>query len=229
MKIALIGATGFVGTALLKELTDRGHSVTAIARHPEKLAGAGTGPGADAGTGPRSLVRAAAADILNVEELAGLLKGHDVVVSAYNPGWSDPKIYEHYLAGARAIQAAVKQSGVKRLIVIGGAGSLEVAPGVQLIDTPNFPAEYKPGSSAARDYLRELRQEKELEWTYFSPAILMGPEHPGVRRGQYRLGLENPVFDTEGKSMLSVEDLAVAIVDEVEKPKHVRVRFTAGY
>jgi putative NADH-flavin reductase len=118
---------------------------------------------------------------------------------------------------------------VKRFIVIGGAGSLEVAPGVQLIDTPQFPAEYKPASSAARDYLRELNQEKELEWTYFSPAILMGPDHAGVRRGQYRLGLDNPVFDAEGKSDLSVEDLAVVIADELEKPMHVRMRFTAGY
>jgi uncharacterized protein len=118
---------------------------------------------------------------------------------------------------------------VTRFIVIGWAGSLEVAPGVQLIDTPNFPAEYKPASSAARDYLRELSQERELEWTYFSPAIFMDQEHSGVRRGHYRLGLDNPVFDAEGKSVLSVEDLAVVVADELEKPKHVRMRFTAGY
>ncbi len=217
MKIALIGATGFVGSALLKELTDRGHEVTAIARHPEKLAVKGL------------LVHPMAADIGNVEQVAALVKGHDVVVSAFNPGWDDPKIYEHYLAGARTIQEAVRKSGVKRFIVIGGAGSLEVAPGVQLIDTPQFPAEYKPASSAARDYLRELKQERGLEWTYFSPAILMGPEYPGVRSGRYRLGLDNPVFDAEGKSMLSVEDLAVVIAEELEKPKHVRIRFTAGY
>jgi uncharacterized protein len=136
MKIALIGATGFVGSALLKELTDRGHQVTAIARHPEKLTVKGP------------LVHPVAADILNVQQIAGLLKGYDAVVSAYNPGWGDPKIYEHYMAGARAIEEAVKISGVKRFIVIGGAGSLEVAPGVQLIDTPQFPAEYKPGASA---------------------------------------------------------------------------------
>ena len=217
MKIALIGATGFVGSALLKELTDRGHEVTAIARHPENLAVKGP------------LVHPVAADIGNVQQIADLVKGCDVVVSAYNPGWSDPMIYEHYLAGARAIQEAVRVSGVKRFIVVGGAGSLEVAPGVQLIDTPQFPAEYKPASSAAREYLRELRQEKEMAWTYFSPAILMGPDQPGVRLGHYRLGLDNPVFDAEGKSMLSVEDLAVAIADELEKPKHVRMRFTAGY
>jgi putative NADH-flavin reductase len=217
MKIAVIGATGFVGSALLKELTDRGHEVTAIARHPEKLTVRGP------------LVHPVAADILDVQQVAGLLKGNDAVVSAYNPGWDDPKIYEHYMAGARAIQEAVRVSGVKRLIVIGGAGSLEVAPGVQLIDTPEFPAAYKAGASAARDYLREIRQEKGLEWTYFSPAILMNHEHSGVRRGQYRLGLDNPVFDTEGESVISVEDLAVVIADELEMPKHVRMRFTAGY
>lgn len=217
MKIALIGATGFVGSALLKELTDRGHEVTAIARHPEKLAVKGP------------LVHPVAADIGDVQQLAGLLKGHDAVVSAYNPGWDDPKIYEHYMAGARAIQEAVRGSGVKRLIVIGGAGSLEVAPGVQLIDTPQFPAQFKPGASAARDYLRAIRQEKELEWTYFSPAILMNHEHSGVRRGHYRLGLDSPVFDSEGNSVLSVEDLAVVVADELEKPEHVRQRFTAGY
>lgn len=217
MKIALIGATGFVGSALLKELTDRGHVVTAIARHPEKLAVKGP------------LVHPVVADIGNVQQIAGLVKGCDAVVSAYNPGWDDPEIYVHYLAGARAIQEAVRVSGVKRLIVIGGAGSLEVAPGVQLIDTPQFPAQFKPGASAARDYLREIGQEKGLEWTYFSPAILMNQEHSGVRRGNYRLGLENPVFDAEGNSVLSVEDLAVVIADELEKPKHVRMRFTAGY
>jgi putative NADH-flavin reductase len=217
MKIALIGANGFVGSALLKELTDRGHEVTAIVRHPENLAVKGP------------LVYPVAADVLDVQQIAALVKGCDAVVSAYNPGWGDPMIYEHFLEGTRAIQEAVRRSGVKRFIVIGGAGSLEVAPGVQLIDTPQFPAEYKPGASAARDYLREMKQEKELEWTYFSPAILMNHEHSGVRRGHYRLGLDNPVFDAEGNSVLSVEDLAVVIADELEKPKHVRMRFTAGY
>lgn len=217
MKIALIGASGFVGTALLRELTDREHTVTAISRHPEKLHIKGP------------LVHPVAADILNVQLVADLMKGHDVVVSAYNPGWGDPKIYEHFMAGARAIEEATRRSGVKRLIVIGGAGSLEVAPGVQLIDTPKFPAEYKAAASAARDYLGEIRQDAELEWTYFSPAIFMNHEHSGVRRGHYRLGLDNPVFDEEGKSVLSAEDLAVAIADEVEQPKHVRMRFTAAY
>jgi len=217
MKVALIGATGFVGTALLKELTDRGHEVIAIARHPENLGL----------KGPH--VHPVTADAFDAEQIANAVKGSDVVVSAYNSGWTNPRIYEDFMDASRAIQEGVKRSGVKRLIVIGGAGSLEIKPGLQLIDTPQFPAEYKRGASAARDYLNEIRQEKELEWTFFSPAILMNHETAGVRRGHYRLGLDNPVFDADGKSVLSVPDLALAIVDEVEKPRHIRKRFTAAY
>jgi putative NADH-flavin reductase len=182
MKIALIGATGFVGTALLKELTDRGHEVTAIARHPEKLA-------------KSPLVHPKAGDVMDPKQVTELVKGNDAVVSAYNSGWTNPRIYEDFMEASHAIQQGVKNSGVKRLIVIGGAGSLEIKPGLQLIDTPQFPAEYKRGASAARDYLIELRNEKDLEWTFFSPAILMNHDTSGVRKGHYRLGLDNPVFD----------------------------------
>lgn len=217
MKVAIIGATGFVGTALVKELTDRGHDVIAIARHPEKV------------TIKNPLVHPVAADVMDKDQVAKAVKGSDVVVSAYNSGWANPRIYEDFLAGSRAIQAGVKAAGVKRLIVIGGAGSLEIKPGLQLVDSPQFPAEYKRGASGARDYLNELRHENELDWTFFSPAILMNHENSGVRKGHYRLGLDNPVFDAEGKSALSVEDLAMAIVDEVEQARHIRKRFTAGY
>lgn len=217
MKVAVIGATGFVGTALLKELTDRGHEVTAIARHPEKL------------TIKSPLIHPVAADAMDKDQVAKAVKGNDVVVSAYNSGWTNPRIYEDFIAGSRAIQAGVKASGVKRLIVIGGAGSLEIKPGLQLVDSPQFPAEYKRGATAARDYLDELRHENGLDWTFFSPAIMMNHENSGVRKGQYRLGLDNPVFDAEGRSMLSVEDLALAIVDEIEQGRHIRKRFTAGY
>jgi putative NADH-flavin reductase len=217
MKIALIGATGFVGSAILKELIDRGHEVTAISRHPENI------------KLKSPLIHPVAGDILDAQQVANLVKGQDAVINAYNPGWTNPKIYEEFLAGSRAIQAGVKKAGVKRLVVIGGAGSLEIAPGVQLIDTPAFPAEYKPGASAARDYLREISQEKDLDWTFFSPAILMNHDTSGTRRGHYRLGLDNPVFDDQGQSVLSAEDLALAIVDELEHPKHIRKRFTAAY
>ena len=216
MKIALIGATGFVGTALLKELTDRGHSVTAIARNPGKLQST-------------ALVHPVKGDVMDAKVVAELVKGHDAVVSAYNSGWTNPRIYEDFMEASHAIQAGVRASGVKRLIVIGGAGSLEIKPGLQLIDTPQFPAEYKHGASAARDYLNELKNEKDLEWTFFSPAILMNHDTSGVRKGHYRLGLDNPVFDEKGQCVLSVEDLALVIVDELEKPRHIRQRFTAAY
>ncbi|WP_276381479.1 NAD(P)-dependent oxidoreductase [Flavobacterium sp. H4147] len=213
MKIALIGATGFVGSAILNELADRKQEITAIARTPKDTANATW----------------IATDIFNVDALAEILKGHDAVVNAYNPGWTNPNIYDDFLAGSKAIQEAVKKSGVKRYITIGGAGSLFVAPGLQAVDTPDFPKEFYAGATAARDYLNILREEKELDWAFFSPAFEM---HQGIttgRTGKYRLGLENPVFNDEQRSILSVEDLAVVIADEIETPKHHQVRFTAGY
>jgi putative NADH-flavin reductase len=133
------------------------------------------------------------------------------------------------MEGAPRIQEAVKKAGVKRLIVIGGAGSLEIAPGKQLVDQPDFPAEFRDGAAAARDFLDILKKEEDLDWTLLSPAIFMNPSTSGKRRGRYRTALNQPVFDKDGKSAISVEDLAVAIVDELEKPQHIRERFTAGY
>lgn len=217
MKTALIGASGFVGIHLLQELLQRGHHVTAIVRHPEKITIAH----------PNLTVKKG--DILNEDEVAPLVKGHDAVVSAYNPGWTNPNIYEEFLQGSKSIQNGVKKAGVKRLIVIGGAGSLFVAPGVQLIDTPQFPKEFKAGANGARDYLNIIQKETDLDWTFFSPAIEMHHGTAGVRRGTYRTALDNPVFDENNRSILSVEDLAVAIVDELEHPKFSRKRFTAAY
>ncbi|MFW0737983.1 NAD(P)-dependent oxidoreductase [Flavobacterium sp. T12S277] len=213
MKIAIIGATGFVGTAILNELASRNHEITAIARNPKD----------------NSNVNWKSADIFDVPALAAILKGNDVVVNAYNAGWTNPNIYDDFIAGSKAIQEAVKQSGVKRFITIGGAGSLFVAPGLQAVDTPDFPKEYYAGATAARDYLNILKEEKELDWAFFSPAFEM---HHGIttgRTGKYRLGLDNPVFNDDQRSILSVEDLAVVIADETETPKHHQVRFTAAY
>lgn len=217
MKLALIGASGFVGSAILKEALDRGHQVTAIVRSPEKISLS------------HPNLKAVKGDVFNTEALAALLKGQEAVISAYNPGWTNPAIYEDFLKGSGSIQAAVKKAGVKRYIVIGGAGSLYIAPGLQLIDSPKFPAEWKPGAQAARDYLNILNNEKELEWTFLSPAIEMSSLHPGVRTGSYRKGLDNPVFDANGRSAVSVEDLAIAVIDELENPAHIRQRFTIGY
>ncbi len=216
MKIALIGATGFVGTALLHEALTRGHHVTALVRDPAKLAT------------PHDHLRVVPGDVHQPEELARQLAGYDLVLSAFNPGWSHPELYQAFLAGSRAIERATAQAGGPRLLVIGGAGSLFL-DGHQLVDGPHFPAEYKQGASAARDYLAELRKNAQLDWTFFSPAIEM---HPGIatgRTGQYRLGTESPVFDAEGRSFHSVQDLAVAVLDEAEQHRFSRQRFTAAY
>ena len=216
MKVALIGASGFVGTAILNELLQRGHIITAIVRNPEKIKKAEN-------------IIAVKADVLNESEVADAVKGNDIVISAYNAGWANPNLYNEFLEGSKSIQAGVKKAGVKRLIVIGGAGSLYVADGVQLIDTPQFPQEYKAGASAAKDYLNFLKEEKELDWSFLSPAIEMNHSTSGIRNGVYRTGLENPVFDANNRSIISVEDIAVAIADEIEDAKHSRQRFTVAY
>jgi putative NADH-flavin reductase len=203
MKIALIGASGNVGTRVAAEASRRGHAISAISRHPEKQPAL-----------PR--VTPVQGDAADAAGLPKLLAGHDAVVSSTRFAGSD----------ARALIAAVKKSGVKRLLVVGGAGSLEVAPGVALIDTPQFPAAYKPEASAGRDFLNALRGEKELEWTFFSPAAFFGP---GERTGKFRLGGDQLLVGVDGQSRLSMEDYAIALVDELEKPRHVRQRFSAAY
>lgn len=214
MKIALIGATGYVGSHLLKEALHRGHEVTAIARNPEKV------------TLENPQLTLAQGDAQNEDEVAKLVAGHDAVLNAFNGGWTNPNIYNDHLAGSQAIQNGVKKAGIKRLLVIGGAGSLEAAPGLQLVDTPQFPAEWKAGALSARDYLTILQKEEDLDWTFLSPAILL---EPGERTGQFRKGLDQPVFDENGVSKVSVEDLSVAVLDELENPQHIHQRFTIGY
>ncbi|WP_428330954.1 NAD(P)-dependent oxidoreductase [Mucilaginibacter sp.] len=213
MKVALIGASGFVGTAVLTELLNRDYKVTALVRHPEKIS-----------TVNEDLT-IKAADIFNTTALAELISGHDAVVSAYNPGWTNPEIYADFIKGSESIQQAVKASGVKRLLVVGGAGSLEI-DGKQLVDGLQFPAEYKPGATAARDYLNIIRKEEALDWTFLSPAINL---HPGERTAKFRLGTDSPVFDAAGKCEIYVEDMAVAIVNELENNNYIKKRFTLGY
>ena len=213
MMIAVIGATGFVGQAIVAEALARGHEVGAIARHPEKLAEA---PG---------LARIAG-DVRDADAVAKLVAGYDYIVSAYNPGWTNPDIYNDYVKGAAAIVAGAKQAGLP-LLVVGGAGSLEVSPGVQAVDLPEFPEAWRAGAKAARDGLNAIRKETVLDWTFLSPAALIEPEAP--RTGRYRLGADNPVVDpATGTSHVALADLAVAIVDEAEQRRHVRQRFTVG-
>jgi putative NADH-flavin reductase len=216
MKVVLIGATGFVGSAILNELTQRGHQVTAVTRNPETVK-------------QHQHVIAKKVNVLLANEVVEAVKGHDVVISAYNAGWSNPDLYNEFLQGSGAIQEGVKKAGVKRLFVVGGAGSLYVAEGVQKVDTPGFPQEWKAGALAARDYLNVIKKEQELDWTFLSPAVEMHPGTSGVRKGQYRTGLDKPVYNEEGRSIISVEDVAVAVVDEIEAPKHIRQRFTVAY
>jgi putative NADH-flavin reductase len=213
MNIALIGATGFVGKAVLEELLSRGHGVRALQRDTAKLPA-------------RTGLDARAVDVLGGGDLAASLAGVDAVVSAFNAGWTNPNLHDDFLRGSDTIADAARQAGV-RLIVVGGAGSLFIAPGQQLVDSPAFPAEWKSGALAAREVLTRLRADKSaLDWTFVSPAMHLAP---GARTAQFRLGGEEPVFDAKGENNISVEDLAVAIVNELETPQHRRGRFTLGY
>ncbi|WP_158818324.1 NAD(P)-dependent oxidoreductase [Methylocapsa sp. S129] len=202
MKVALIGASGQAGSRLLTELVRRGHTVTGIARHPEKIAAV---PGVTVKKG----------DVFDKDSLAALLKGHDVVISSVHFSASDPHI----------LIEAMRASGVKRYFVVGGAGSLEVAPGVKLIDTPQFPAIYKTEAGKGGEFLDLLRQEKSLDWTFLSPSAMFVP---GERTGKFRLGKDQLLTNDQGSS-ISFEDYAIAAVDELEKPAHSRQRFTVGY
>lgn len=215
MKVAVIGSTGYVGAHLVKELVDRNYDVVALARHTESI------PSNDN-------ITKIAVDINNHGQLVSALTGADVVISAFNAGWTNPNLYEDFTKGALAIQQAVKEAGVKRFIVVGGAGSLLI-DGNRLVDSPEFPQEIKPGALAAADYLDIIRKEDQLDWTMISPAIEMNPHAGGARTGKYRTGLDSPVFDQEGRSRLSVEDLAVAIVDEIANKQFINRRFTAAY
>ncbi|WP_209388872.1 NAD(P)-dependent oxidoreductase [Chryseobacterium sp. RR2-3-20] len=214
-KVAVIGATGFVGKQVVNELSNRGYEVNAIARDSSKIE-------------TKDHVTPISADVNNVEELAEVLKGNDAVISAFNAGWTNPNLYNDFLNGSRNIEKAVEESGVKRFITVGGAGSLFI-DGHQLVDGADFPADIKPGATAARDYMNEIKKNDTLDWTFFSPAIEMHAGTAGVRKGTYRTALENPVFDENGRSVLSVEDVAVALVDELEQNNFVKKRFTAGY
>jgi putative NADH-flavin reductase len=215
MRLALIGASGFVGKAVLNELLQRGHQVIAIVRHPENIK-------------PQNDLTITKVDVTAIEALANVLRGSDAVVSAYNAGWTNPNLFADFLNGSEAIQTAVKKSGVRRLLVIGGAGSLFI-DGEQLVDSPQFPEAYKQGAAAARDYLKKLQQEPDLSWTFLSPPIEMNPGTSGIRTGIFRTGKDNPVFNDAGRSLISVQDLAVAVSNELEQPRHIRERFTVAY
>lgn len=213
--IVLIGASGFVGSALLKEALDRGYAVKAIVRHPEKV------------KVENKHLQLIKADVTDAKKLAEVVKGADAVISAYNPGWSNPNIYDDTLKGYRSIIDAVKNAGVSRLQIVGGAGSLLVAPGKTVLQSGVIPDAIKPGVESLAKVLTDcLLPEKQLDWVFFSPA---GTIEPGERTAKYRLGKNDLIVDEKGNSKISVEDYAKAMLDELEAPKHHRERFTIGY
>lgn len=207
MKIALIGATGFVGSAILSESLNRGHAVTAIVTNPDKLPS-------------HPNLMPVKGDVAERGKLASTIAGHDVVVSAYNPGKDEDG------QGTRSIIEAVKQSDVHRLVAVGGAGSLEVAPGKRLVDQPDFPAEWKDGSLKTAAFLQQLRDETELDWTFICPAAILAP---GERTGRYRIGGDQLMTGSDGESRISLQDYAVAFLDEVEGANHPRERIAVAY
>ena len=214
-KIILIGASGYVGSAIMKEALNRGMQVTAIVRHPEKI------------TIKDANLTVKKGDVTDIDKIARLSKGADVIVSAYNPGWNNPDIYEETLSVYPKILEAVKKSGVPRFLMVGGAGTLFVEPGVRLIDSGMIPETILPGvKSLGEFYLNTLSKEKEVDWVFFSPAANL---FPGKRTGNFRLGKDNMIVDDQGESSVSVEDYAVAMIDEVEYPAHHYERFTIGY
>lgn len=213
MKIAIFGANGRIGSRIVKEALNRGHEVSALTPHPENY------------IFEAPHLHVARSNIFDRQSVESGVFDHDAVVSAYNykPGITAPSTIAEV---ATPLLSGLKHAGVKRLLVVGGAGSLFVSPGLQLVDTPDFPPAYKPSALAHRDALNIYRQEKEIAWTYLSPAAEIAP---GERTGKFRTGKDDLIVDANGKSFISMEDYAVAVMDELETPMHVRERFTVGY
>lgn len=213
--VVLIGASGFVGTAILNELLNRGHKVTAIVRDAKKM------------TVSNPNLTIVEADVTDTDALKEAGKGKDAVISAYNPGWKNPHIYEDTLKNYPLIVESAKQAGLKRLLIVGGAGTLFYAPGKMVMDADDVPAQLLPGiKSLGEFYLNTLRKEKDIDWIFLSPAANMTP---GKRTAKFRIGKDDLVVDANGDSNISVEDFAVAMVDELEQEKHHKERFTIGY
>lgn len=214
-KTALIGASGFVGSAILKELLSRGYEVEALVRNPENVKV----------NNPHLTVKKV--DVADTKALADDLKGYDTIISAYNPGWTNPDIYNLTLQNYPRILEAAKEAGVKRLLIVGGAGTLFCAPGLRVVDSGAIPAEIMGGvKSLGKFYLETLNNEKDIDWVFFSPA---GVLEPGEATGTYRLGKDDLIVDSNGNSHITVSDYAKAMVDELDTPSHHKERFTIGY
>lgn len=203
MRVALIGATGKAGSRVLAELLERGHTVTAIVRNPDRVPS-------------HERVIAVGTDSSEAS-LAAVIKGHDAVVSSVRFVDLAPEV----------LVPAVTASGVKRYLVVGGAGSLLHPDGVEEARRPEFPEAFRPNSLRGGDLLNILRKTPELEWTFISPPRVF---RAGERTGTFRYGKDHMLMGADGQpTSISYEDMAVALVDELETPKHVRERFTVGY
>jgi len=214
-KIALIGASGLVGSAILKESLERGHSVTAIVRHPEKIMLKDPN------------LKIISGDVLTEDSVPDLVQGADVVISAYNPGWTNPNISVETTKAYKSIISGVKKAKIPRLLIVGGAGSLYVSPEKRVMDTGVIPESFMPAIKSLAEVLYSLqKEEKELNWAYFSPA---GNIAPGEKKGKYRMGKDELIVNENGESSISVEDFADAMLNEVENPQHHNERFTIGY
>jgi hypothetical protein len=219
VKVALIGATGSIGSKILSEALNRGHKVTAIARNVAPLP-----------SHPNLTARQC--DVADAGAMAKILAGHDAVISAINPSRdskaADP--FAHNLGMYRKVLEAVRTSGVKRFLTVGGAASLKLASGEELLDSAMFPKAFepfKPAIRSMREFLyQDLKPELALDWVFLSPSAMI---QPGARTGKFRLGKDHLLFDKDGQSRISIEDFAMAMIDELEAPKHHRERFTVGY
>ena len=209
MHIALYGATGKSGSRILTELLSRGHQVTAVVRNPEKLA-------------PQTGLTIIRGDVSSADEIAGKITSADAVVSAYGPPAYDT---DQLLPATQNLVDGVKKANVPRLLIVGGAGSLEVAPGVTVIQSGHIPPEWV-AIAVSHAKILEMAKSSNINWTYFSPA---GFFEPGERTGKYRLGKDALIVDEKNVSRISMEDYAIALVDELEKPQHEHARFTIGY
>jgi hypothetical protein len=212
MRVAVLGATGTIGRRIVREALERGHSVTAIARDTSKLDAA------------HDRLELASCDATKAQDLEALIADHDAVVSAVGPTrGSEPTVV---IEVTRALAAAAMTAGVRRVLIVGGAGSLSVRPGVELLSTPEFPEAWRGIALAHREALEIWRRVKELEWTYISPAALI---EPGARTGRYRIGHSDLLVDERGQSKISAEDFAAALMDQLENAAHVGERITFAY
>ena len=216
--IILIGASGFVGSAILEEALSRGHKVTALVRNPEKI------------QVKNENLTVLKVDATDVEALSKVVAGKDAVISAYNPGWGNPRLYEEILENYPKIIEGVKKAGVQRLLVVGGAGVLYVQPGMRLMDSGTLPAELIPAVKGEGElFLNVLSKDNDIDWVYFAPPENLGNMGKGIRTGKYRLGTDTLLVNDKGESFISVEDYAVAMIDELEKETHHKALFTAAY